>query len=513
MSSSNDDRLFDAAAEALVAVLAMVRERARTDAALRDHLATLGRALLALAETPPAESPAADDAPEVAAALEAPPPPPTDPPAPIFTPATAADLHRLKQWAAGNSADPDPPPRAPLVAPALPADALDHLVAISEGCARKAALVAWRATATHSTPPPSDLGALPPSSAWLAPRLAAPTISAAVWTMLAGCYDATTEIAETLALFEQADVGPGEYRQRSLEPAAEVQSALRAAVAGVTSSEDSDQRALYQWLRTRTGKANIYIPRYMRSNERADPQSWEERLTRVRTLRDDITLVVNRRCQQRKLLGRLRYQLGQFAAGHETDWPRALATVEALHAGGMAPSDRHLRGLLASHLPRLQATADLSPPLRLVVRDLERAAATGAPAPELPPSAEETPHITATAHLLRGRSVVLIGGDRRPPVESGIIEAFELQELVWCDTRPHRSHLPLEPDIARSDVAVVLLAIRWASHNLGEVKTFCDRYGKPLVRLPGGYNVAQIAYQVLRQAGERLGTSAGALAA
>ena len=31
------------------------------------------------------------------------------------------------------------------------------------------------------------------------------------------------------------------------------------------------------------------------------------------------------------------------------------------------------------------------------------------------------------------------------------------------------------------------------------MKQFCDRYGKPLVRLPGGYNPNQIAAQILAQ--------------
>jgi hypothetical protein len=55
---------------------------------------------------------------------------------------------------------------------------------------------------------------------------------------------------------------------------------------------------------------------------------------------------------------------------------------------------------------------------------------------------------------------------------------------------------------------VVLLAIRWSSHSFGEVKDFCDRYGKLLVRLPAGYNPNQVAVQILQQIGNRLNGSA-----
>ena len=49
-------------------------------------------------------------------------------------------------------------------------------------------------------------------------------------------------------------------------------------------------------------------------------------------------------------------------------------------------------------------------------------------------------------------------------------------------------------------MALVVLAIRWSSHSFGDVKGYCDQYGKPLVRLPAGYNPNQVAVQVLSQA-------------
>jgi hypothetical protein len=51
----------------------------------------------------------------------------------------------------------------------------------------------------------------------------------------------------------------------------------------------------------------------------------------------------------------------------------------------------------------------------------------------------------------------------------------------------------------------VLLAIRWSSHSFGDVKRSCDRHGKPMVRLPGGYSPNQVAAQILAQCSGRLG--------
>jgi hypothetical protein len=176
-----------------------------------------------------------------------------------------------------------------------------------------------------------------------------------------------------------------------------------------------------------------------------------------------------------------------------------------LIANGMPSSHRGLRGLLVPHLTQLRRESDRSQNLQLVLRDVDQALAHLAE----PERSDETadlpePHVDAVADMLRDRVVVMVGGDSRPPVKQTIEETFDLRELHWHDTRPHRSHMPIEPYIARPDVAVVLLAIRWASHNLGEIQTFCERYEKPLVRLPGGYNVSQIAYQIIEQASNRL---------
>jgi hypothetical protein len=75
---------------------------------------------------------------------------------------------------------------------------------------------------------------------------------------------------------------------------------------------------------------------------------------------------------------------------------------------------------------------------------------------------------------------------------------------VWAETKEHQSVSTFEPLVARRDVAVVLLAIRWSSHAFGDVKLLCDLYGKPLVRLPGGYSPNQVAAQIKAQSSDQL---------
>jgi hypothetical protein len=115
-----------------------------------------------------------------------------------------------------------------------------------------------------------------------------------------------------------------------------------------------------------------------------------------------------------------------------------------------------------------------------------------------------TPEILAVREALRGKQIVLIGGDERPSRKDAIRRAFELAEVKWVATRPHETHDSLVPPIRHPDTALVILMIRWSSHSYGDMWEVCEQYGKPLVRLPGGYNPAMIAKAITEQAGRRL---------
>jgi hypothetical protein len=108
------------------------------------------------------------------------------------------------------------------------------------------------------------------------------------------------------------------------------------------------------------------------------------------------------------------------------------------------------------------------------------------------------------AELLRGGVVVLIGGQRRPQAATALTRALELAELRWITAGRHESLYRFEPAIARPETRLVLLAIRWSSHSFEGVREFCNRHGKPLVRLPGGYSPNQVAEQIIRQVSSQL---------
>lgn len=307
--------------------------------------------------------------------------------------------------------------------------------------------------------------------------------------------------AESLALVREAG-GSGLARvkgwDRLLPIVAEAQSALKAALHGFE-ADDSDQLKIFEWVRSTAARYRVFLPRYMRVEDRADPSRWSDRLARI-----DREFEKLARGSHARALGALDAALRQLADGDE-GWPAVGAAVDAMLAEGVAPSDRRFRERLLPLIDGLPDRDDLGAGLVLVLRELDRYLATRTEPIATRPAAEASEDVKAVAHALEGRSVVLIGGLRHRQAQESLRRAFRLQELIWIATRVHQSIEPFEPVIAQREVALVLLAIRWSSHAFGDVKRFCDRHDKPLVRLPGGYSPNQVAAQIRGQVSGRLG--------
>ena len=100
---------------------------------------------------------------------------------------------------------------------------------------------------------------------------------------------------------------------------------------------------------------------------------------------------------------------------------------------------------------------------------------------------------------------MFIGGVPRPHNRAMLRAAFGLADLDWIVTRDHQSIESFEHSIARPEVALVILAIRWSNHSFEGAKDFCDRHGKPMVRLKAGYSPNQVALQIVAQCSDQLG--------
>jgi len=333
---------------------------------------------------------------------------------------------------------------------------------------------------------------------WMSSQTASDSVDVSILDDIAGCFDT---LAESLALVQETQ-GRGRTFEQALKYVAEAQSAARRALRSVDIAEDRDQGNVHEWIRSTAARQRIYLGRHMRADDLADPAGWSSLLARIEEARSS----GHKTPLQSSLLDRIRHHSERIREGKqdEQDWSAIIQTMAGLVTDGMPPSTRELRELL---LPIIDLVPDMDDPPRgfgLVLREIDRFLAARALPAE--PSAHHEPaaEVKEVARLLGGRSVVLIGGIRRREAQQTLKRSFELDSLLWIETKEHQAVETFEPMIARPAVALILLAIRWSSHSFGEVRHLCERHDKPLVRLPGGYSPNQVAAQILAQSSDQL---------
>lgn len=420
---------------------------------------------------------------------------------------------------------PVPPPAAVLPAyPPQPQVADADLPIIEARCRLKAETCRWagerqrrqRAGADYAADlEPTDrplitrAKALPDCFLWMLHREAALPGDLSRYDDLAGCFEAAADAAAVLqvvTLFPEDD----EPFARAMELAAEAQSIVRVAVGMIDPGYvDNDQLKLFIWLREAASNRRTLIRRYMKRDDPADPSAWGDLRERIADLNRRLRRGRDREKRRKELFNQARYHLrrihGDASGEHEHDWHKVVDAVNNLVDEGLPPSNVDLRDLVLPIADELPDELILPKGVELVLREIDRYLALR-PAEDAVNGRGEAPpeDVRKARELLYGRSLVLIGGERRPSAAEALEEALGLRELIWIETREHQTHAVFEPYVARDDVACVVLAIRWSSHGFGEVKEFCDKYGKPLVRLPAGYSPNQVAYHLMRQVGDRL---------
>jgi len=288
---------------------------------------------------------------------------------------------------------------------------------------------------------------------------------------------------------------------------AEAQSALRVAIDRIDGPNDPDQVRAHRWLCEVAAREQVFIQRHMRLDDPAGPDRLPEIEARIEALDTEVQKAQQRVKRRKSGLYRLRYHAEMIGEGKggDHDWRKVMDAVNEMVGEGVPPSSQEVRDVLLPILDGLPDLDEMPHGFVLALRELDRYLAgrmspTDAVAPDVP-----TNEVIEAARLLKGRSLVLIGGSRRPEAHAALKKALALDELLWIEAKEHESIDSFEPSIARPEVVLVILAIRWSSHSFGEVKRFCDRYNKLLVRLPAGYNPNQVAAQILSQCSEQLG--------
>lgn len=309
---------------------------------------------------------------------------------------------------------------------------------------------------------------------------------------LAGAADNTTEYVQLLAF---------------------VQAGLREAVQAVYPPRgpvmffDAEQKQLFEELKTYAQQAQRFL-QGMSLHDRPGPDEMLSYREAFSALRRQLEQREDHLKTQKKTFSQLKYHVKKLAEGShnpEHEWKRIADAVDNLLQSGLPASDAILRDALSPVL-NLSWYELPYPTLLLVLinaQDVQASLEAHAALPDNLPEEESSQEVTALKALIRGKTIVFIGGDPRDGAKRRIEQGLACR-VKWIPTKPHESLTKFEADIAKENVAAVLLLIRWASHIYAEIAPFCKAQGKPLVRIPGGYNVNIIAHEILKQASGKL---------
>lgn len=322
---------------------------------------------------------------------------------------------------------------------------------------------------------------------------------------MGGCFRAVAEAVSVLRTTVSGKLGQKRL-QEAISLAAEVQSALRVAIHKVGGQQDPDQLAVFQWLQSVTSDRKVHVERFMRSDDPADPGSWERLVLKARELNQRVEQERSRREDLNKIRFHQKAILGGKGGPH--DWQLVTSKIDSLVSAGLPPNTSILRELVGPLVPQLPGDMDWPEGFQRVREAVEKNEVRIVKGREeaVPSHSSE---IAQVARLLEGRSILIIGGEERPDTAEDIKSAFRLSHVEWISTQGHESPAHFEHQIAAPNVAVVLLLIRWTRHGFGRVRQYCRKHGKEFARLPGGCGVNQVANQILGQCGYRLKTQAG----
>lgn len=145
-------------------------------------------------------------------------------------------------------------------------------------------------------------------------RSSAPTPpDVSLYEVVAQCFEvlgATIGLGQIVAS-ELSDKRP--LVEEALYLVAEAQSALRAAIQRIDGPTDPDQISAYMWVRQVAMDHRIFIERFMRSDDPADPVNSADLLARVQELDVRVQESLKQRRLCRKLFGKLRHVLDQLS--------------------------------------------------------------------------------------------------------------------------------------------------------------------------------------------------------
>jgi len=337
----------------------------------------------------------------------------------------------------------------------------------------------------------------------------------AILARIADCYEAQADAVTLLRRVDAvADGRRAEDEESAFHLLAEANSALRVALADTWLSEDDrDQAETHVWLRRETAERRVFIERHMTADDPADPANAADLTTRITALGKRLDEREAAAKKVKNALGQIRYHAGQLTKGRPEEapahWTKISDAVKRLQGMGVSTTDRRVAEAVGSAAaaawPGPSAGADFM--ADVIARALALKGEVGKTDPKRPNGDERewSPSVLGVRELLRGKRMVIIGGERNAEAVKRLTQAFELKDAEWVELTEHGPGTPMRGPIYWPDTAVVIVIIKLTGHlHSEEAREYAAAAGKPCVMLSGGYNPERVAAEIMEQASARL---------
>src|SRR5262249_33295846 len=134
--------------------------------------------------------------------------------------------------------------------------------------------------------------------------------------------------------------------EAAMRLAAEAQSALRVTLDTLNGPLDPEQGRVFFWLRSTTQARRVYVPRFLRLDDLADPGAVRDLQRRFDALRTSAHERRDRERRQSKRLDCFRHHVRAIRNGSmdvDGHWQRLATVLDELIADGMPPSNIEIR--------------------------------------------------------------------------------------------------------------------------------------------------------------------------
>jgi hypothetical protein len=326
----------------------------------------------------------------------------------------------------------------------------------------------------------------------------------------AECYRALKLAAQLGALLAKYDqLHPDTGLERPFQLMAQAQSGVRRLVNESAGEQDSDQFAVFRWLRTLTAEdqCRVMIDRYMRRDDVAEIADAPALASLLQAEVDERGTRLDAERRTRKTMQKLTHKARQIADGKAEDpletWKQIDALVQEAIDAGLRPTDAKLRAAIAPAAERIIEEFDAGDALKRLLEEelrvsaMRRVAAEETNGPRLE-TARQASELLRTLGIQR---IAVAGGLDYPEQRQRLKRDLGVDEVVRITAPEEKSNADLGSRVKASQPDLVFVT-RWLSHpETDHVLKACQLLGLRAIRLPynSGLGTGAVAEAILQQ--------------